>query len=574
LENKEIIKLLKLTISLMELHDENQFKIRGYSNAVFHLEKNERALQGLSQQDLETIEGVGKSMAATIYSIVTTGSFPLLDELLQNTPPGVVELLDLKGIGPKKVRALWKELDIMSSDELFKACQEGKIAKVKGFGEKTQDAIMQALEFKAAAAGKMLFAYAEEAVNILIQELSNAFPALRIEVTGELRRKLDIIEHAEILIATDNRDEVISHCNRLNLITLEEDLSGPFSLRGKFVDTGLKLTIRLCKRVDFTNIQFLHSAAKAHLATVIEEDKNLLKVINSKKYKSEEEIYQAVNLPYIEPELREGLLEFAMAKAGNMPELIKHSDLKGIIHNHSTYSDGIHSLEEMALYCKELGYEYLGISDHSKSAFYAKGLHEDKILLQHQEIEKLNTKLAPFKIFKGIESDILNDGSLDYDDEVLSSFDFIVASIHSNLKMDIKKATHRLISAIENPFTTILGHATGRILLKREGYPLDYKAVIDACAVNGVIIEINANPYRLDIDWRWVNYAISKNVMISINPDAHERDGYHDMVYGVYSGRKGGLTKDMTFNALSMPEVESHFASRKERALSIIKNKI
>jgi DNA polymerase (family 10) len=221
-------------------------------------------------------------------------------------------------------------------------------------------------------------------------------------------------------------------------------------------------------------------------------------------------------------------------------------------------------LEEMALYCKELGFEYLGISDHSKTAFYAGGLQENKVLEQQKEIDQLNIKLAPFRIFKGIESDILNDGALDYDDKILASFDFIVASIHSNLKMTEEKATSRLITAIENPYTTMLGHATGRLLLKREAYPIDHKKVIDACAENNVIIEINANPRRLDMDWRWVRYAIEKGVMISINPDAHEKAGYLDMHYGVYIGRKAGLSKELTFNALNLTEIEKHFFAKKK----------
>jgi DNA polymerase (family 10) len=219
----------------------------------------------------------------------------------------------------------------------------------------------------------------------------------------------------------------------------------------------------------------------------------------------------------------------------------------------------------MALYCKELGFEYLGISDHSKSAFYANGLYEEKVRKQQEEVDRLNKRLAPFRIFKGIESDILHDGSLDYDNSVLASFDFIVASVHSGLKMDEQKATQRLIRAVENPYTTILGHPTGRLLLRREGYPINHKKVIDACAANGVVIEINANPWRLDIDWHWVPYALEKGVMISINPDAHETDGYHDMVYGLHVARKGGLPKAMTLNALSAEEIGRYFSERKGR---------
>jgi DNA polymerase (family 10) len=263
--------------------------------------------------------------------------------------------------------------------------------------------------------------------------------------------------------------------------------------------------------------------------------------------------------------MREGFGEVALARENKIPELLQDSDLKGILHNHSTYSDGKHSLRQMAEYCKSLGYEYLGISDHSRTASYAGGLDIEKVIKQQAEIDTLNKELAPFKIFKGIESDILGDGSLDYPEEVLASFDFIVASVHSILNMDVKRATDRLIRAISNPYTTILGHPTGRLLLRREGYPIDHRAVIDACAKHNVVIEINANPWRLDLDWRWIRYAMDQGVKLSINPDAHEMEGYSDMKYGVLVGRKGGLTKEMTLNTLNGEEIAAYFAGRKER---------
>ena len=263
--------------------------------------------------------------------------------------------------------------------------------------------------------------------------------------------------------------------------------------------------------------------------------------------------------------MREGTFEIEAAKKGTLPNLVEMKDLKGILHNHSTYSDGKHSLEQMAVHSKNLGYEYLGICDHSKSAFYANGLNEDRLMQQHAEIDALNKKLAPFKIFKGIESDILYDGNLDYDNQVLASFDFIVASVHSILNMKLEKATQRLLTAIENPYTTILGHPTGRLLLRREGYPIDHKAVIDHCAKYNVVIEINANPWRLDLDWRWVHYAIEQGVKLSINPDAHKMEGYDDMYYGLLAGRKGGLTADMTFNALNAEELGEYFTERKSK---------
>jgi DNA polymerase (family 10) len=299
-------------------------------------------------------------------------------------------------------------------------------------------------------------------------------------------------------------------------------------------------------------------------------DKELVKTVLSRGVEqidqptSEELIYAKADLAYIMPELREGTTFIEKAERNELPQLITYHDLKGSLHNHSTWSDGVNSVEEMALYCRdELKLEYLGMCDHSKSAFYAKGLSIERVLQQFEEIDHLNKKLDGFHIFKGIESDILNDGSLDYPDEILNKFDFIVASVHSNLKMDESKATARVIKAVENPYTTILGHPTGRLLLSRNGYPIDYKKVIDACVANNVVIEINANPLRLDLDWRWHQYALDKGAWLSINPDAHRVDGFLDMRYGVLAARKGGLTRERCLNALTLTEIKKVFHEKK-----------
>jgi DNA polymerase (family 10) len=331
------------------------------------------------------------------------------------------------------------------------------------------------------------------------------------------------------------------------------------------MEPGVSLIVHSCKLEEFFKEKILRTGSSAHLLYPVQENTPFVDFLKVGTFKDETEAYQKAGLSWIPEELREGYFEFEMAKAGEIPALLEDSDLKGILHNHSTYSDGKHTLRQMAEYCRSLGYEYLGISDHSRSAFYAGGLESEKVQKQHLEIESLNKELAPFRIFKGIESDILADGNLDYPMEILASFDFVVASIHSALSMDIKKATARLLKAIQNPFTTILGHPTGRLLLRREGYPIDHKVVIDACAANQVVIEINANPWRLDLDWRWVHYALEKGVKISINPDAHAMEGYHDMKYGVLIGRKGGLTREMTFNALSAKEMDDYLSERKTR---------
>lgn len=563
MDNRSIIKQLKLQAALMELHDENSFKIRGYQNAVFNLDKIEEPMVEMSLADLEGIEGIGKGIAGTIHEIATHGSSKAINDLISTTPEGIIELLDMKGIGPKKIKVLWKELGIESGHELKEAANSGLVAKLKGFGEKTQQSIIDALAFKEANANKLHYAEAEVLANQLIDALAKI--DLKASYLGALRRKLEVVEEIQLLVEAEDFDHAEEKINALNEFEQHVKLSGPMKWVGQYKEYLTPVSFLFSKKQDWVKNQLLYSASSKHLSTRIINNKTLKELAITAPQESEEAFYSSIGMDFIVPELREGVFELEAAKNKALPKLVEMTDLKGILHNHSTYSDGKNSLREMALYCKELGYEYLGMCDHSKSAFYANGLKEDRILKQHQEIDELNAELAPFKIFKGIESDILYDGQLDYADDVLASFDFIVASIHSQLKMNKQKATSRLLTAIENPYTTILGHPTGRLLLRREGYPIDHKAVIDHCAKHKVVIEINANPWRLDLDWRWVHYAIEKGVMLSINPDAHEKAGYHDMQYGLLTGRKGGLTAEMTFNALPLSKIEEHFASRKSQ---------
>jgi DNA polymerase (family X) len=569
LENKDIIRAFRLAGSLMELHDENPFKIRSYSNAVAVLERLETPLKELSTGELERIDGIGKALAAKIADLSQTGSFAELDQLVAATPPGVVEMLGIKGIGPKKIRAIWKELGVETTDALLEACEANKLAALKGFGAKTQETIKNALLYSQQSKGKLLYAEVEHLAYQLAEVLREKLQTQQVEVVGEIRRRLEIIQTIRLVAGTDE-----NHLHQVlnSLPGLEQDVvsSGPFIWRGRETTSGLTVEVKQVPPARFVNEVFRMTGSTDHLSAPVNDTDCLLSLTRQQDFASEAAIYETAGLAFVEPEMREGRQELMLAKAHALPVLLTDGDLRGILHNHTTYSDGAHTLEQMALYCRDKGYDYLGICDHSKSAFYANGLQEFRIRDQHKEIEKLNRSLAPFRIFKGIESDILADGALDYSDEVLASFDFVVASIHSNLKMDIVKATDRLIGAVENPYTTILGHPTGRLLLRREGYPIDHKAVIDACAQQGVIIEINANPWRLDLDWRWVEYALSKGVMLSINPDAHSTDGYHDMRYGVLMGRKGGLSREMTFNAFSVDEVAAHFEQRKRRAAEIL----
>jgi DNA polymerase (family X) len=554
MQNTDIIDTLELTAKLLELHAENDFKIKAYTTAVYHLEKTTADLANMSAVQLAALQGVGKSMAAKIEQISTTGQLTELNELLNQTPEGLLEMFNIKGIGSKKIRVIWQELGITDTRELLLACENGEIAKLKGFGEKIQEAIKTSIAFNQSNVAKLRMDKAEVVAQTLIDALEERLPNAPIDSLGELRRKNEVVASIQLLVGHDQPALVQQIINSLPNLQQNEPLSSPFIWRGNMDEKAIPIEIKVCSPQRYANELFIGTSTLAHAQT-----NGLLKVAYNEPVDSEEAIYQQLNLPYIIPEMREGLQEFEWTKQHSIDDLITWEKLKGIVHNHSTYSDGKHSLQEMADYCRELGFEYLGIADHSKAAQYAHGLTEERVADQHQEIDRLNLHYAtlgrPFKILKGIEADILGDGSLDYGNDFLKCFDFVVASVHSNLKMPLDKAMSRLITAIENPHTTILGHPTGRLLLSREGYPIDHRKIIDACAANGVVMELNASPYRLDIDWRWIPYCLERGVKISINPDAHKTEGYHDMHYGIAVARKAGLTTAMTFNALNLESV-------------------
>ena len=569
MDNRALIRAFRLTAQLLELHEENPFKIRAYEGTVNALEQLTVPVTDIERHGLPDRTGLSKTAAAKVAEMLDTGSFEELTRLLAATPPGVVELLKIKGIGPKKIRSLWKELGIESAEQLRQAAQNNEVSQLKGFGQKTQQAILEALEFTDQSRGKLLYPQAEELANDLQHRLAATAGVDQAAVAGEVRRRLETIETITLVAATTQPAAAHQLLKSLDGLTPDPRRSGPLAWRGTATESGVKVEVLLTSPADFTNAVLLNSAAAAHLSEVVTDEarpgqpSTLRHWLKKEQFSSEQALYERAGLQYVEPELREGLGELSRARAGKLPRLLEDQDLRGSLHNHSTYSDGSHSLREMATFLQGQGYEYLGICDHSQAAHYANGLPPERVRQQQQEIDALNQELAPFRIFKGIESDILSDGSLDYPPTVLETFDFIVASVHSNLKMDEQKATNRVLRAIENPYTTMLGHPTGRLLLRREGYPLNHKAVIDACARHNVIIEINANPWRLDLDWRWVHYALEQGVQLSINPDAHHTNGYADMRYGVFMGRKGGLTKDMTFNARSVAEVADYFARRK-----------
>ncbi|MGY3052496.1 DNA polymerase (family 10) [Pedobacter sp. UYEF25] len=556
MENKTIARSLKLLAQLLELHGENPFKIKSIANAYFKIDKLPFKLKDKALEEIEAIPGIGKSLSAKITELLTTGKLQELEDLIGETPEGVMEMLQIKGIGPKKIAVIWHVLGIENLGELYYACNENRLIEAKGFGLKTQEEIKQAIEFKIAANGKFLYSQ----VDLMVVDLRTNLSAWLVGVdkdaqlgfVGQYRRGCEIVDELEIIIGSERSENIVAQLPNFEQLSF---IAG----QDFFVATnasGLKVKLYIVEKNDFYLNYFRYTGCAAHVEEV-------LKLVDQQYFKSEGDIYKRAGLDFIVPELRENLGEIELAKQKKLPKLIAYKDLKGSLHNHSTWSDGVHTLEEMAVFCKEnLQMDYFGICDHSKVAVYAKGLSIERVLAQQKEINTLNAKFSPFKIFKGIESDILNDGSLDYPEEILKTFDFVVASVHSNLRMDEEKATSRLIKAIENPYTTILGHPTGRLLLSRPGYPIDFKKVIDACAANKVVIEINANPLRLDLDWRWHRYALDKGVLLSINPDAHRTEGFYDMNYGILAARKGGLNAEQCLNAFTLEEITKYFDSK------------
>jgi DNA polymerase (family X) len=530
MNSAEITDALALTAKLMELHNENPFKARAYANAAFRLNKLRYNYEGKTKAEIAGVEGVGNSMADKIMELLQTGSTADLSELLKKTPVGIIEIMGIKGLGPKKVKQLWEELKIESVGELLYACSENRLVTLKGFGEKTQSQIIKAIEFRQSANNKYHYASLQPVLNGIISDIQNSEPDIRISLTGEMARKCEIIENVSVLSTAHGEQ-----------------------LKKYFTAVPVDIDYITCSEGEFYYKLVESSSTTSHL------EKTGFYDLQTRSFDSEAAVYDALGLQNIPAELREGLEEVGLARKKQIPELIKYDDLKGVLHNHTTYSDGIDTLKEMADYCQSKGFGYLGICDHSRAAFYANGLSIDTVERQQKEIDALNKQYTDFRILKGIESDILSDGSLDYPEEILKTFDFVVASVHSNLKMNETRATERLLRAIENPYATILGHPSGRLLLARSGYPLDYKRIIDACAANKVAIELNAHPYRLDIDWRWIPYCLEKGVKISINPDAHHKAGIEDMFWGVCAARKGMLTAKDCLNALPLPDLLAIF---------------
>jgi DNA polymerase (family 10) len=543
-DNALIAESFSLLAKLMDIHEENPFKIKSYASASFSIDKLTEDLTVLPREKIMTIKGIGPSIGKQIVEILETGELTQLREIIQKTPPGVIEMLQIKGLGPKKISTVWKEMEIESIGELMYACNENRLMLYKGFGEKTQNNIRDTIAFYLKSQGSFLFAEVEGYVHLIQKSLLEYFPQNLIAITGAFRRQLEIVDQPEWVSSVPMTDLLSYLINQH--FTLQEDSTRHFTVSGP---ENISLKFHCVPPESFYAVLFETSASEAFLESWKQRFNPVINPL------SEEAIFQQVGIPFIPAPLREDPAILNRLQNSQVA-LIQTSDIKGIIHSHSNWSDGSQTIEQMAKACVEQGFEYLVISDHSKSAFYANGLSEERIREQHLYIDELNQKLAPFYIFKSIECDILNDGNLDYSSQILGTFDLVIASVHSNLKMSAEKAMGRLLRAVENPHTRILGHPTGRLLLSRPGYPVDHQRLIDACAEHQVVIELNAHPRRLDLDWRWIDYALQKNVLISIDPDAHSIAGYHDIHYGVLAAQKGGLRAEQNLSSFSLDQMK------------------
>ena len=548
MNNKEISNLFSILSKLMEVHGENSFRSKTYSIAAYKIGQLTVDLQTLSEKNIFKANGISETIGKKILEILSTGKMKILEDLILKTPGGILEMLKIKGLGPKKISLIWKEMELENIGELLYACNENRLLLYKGFGKKTQDNVIESIEFYLSQQGSFLFAQVEKLAGDLEEFLRKLFSTTAIKITGDFARHEETVDALEYVIPY--HEELISE----KLEPLEE-----FQFLEKNEDhilyqynKGVKIKLHPTDKTGLLKKLF-ETTGSAEFVTAFEHQFPGMDFQNAK---DEEEIFKQAGIQFIAPYLRENKSIISIAAENKIPDVIQPGDIKGIIHCHSNWSDGINTLEQLAIACKKSGKEYLVISDHSKAATYAQGLNEAQISAQHELVDQLNEKLSPFKIFKSIESDILNDGNLDYSDSILSTFDLVIASAHSNLKMNEEKAMMRLLKAIENPYTTILGHMTGRLLLSRKGFPLDHKKIIDACAANKVVIEINAHPRRLDMRWQWIEYALSKNILLSIDPDAHSIAEFENTKYGVLVAQKAMVTPKNNLSSFSLKEFE------------------
>jgi DNA polymerase (family 10) len=583
----EIADVLAEIGTLLELKGENPFKVRAYQTGARALEAIEEAdlARLIAEDELQTVKGIGAALAQKIAELHRTGKLEFFEKLKASIEPGLVELLQIPGLGPKKIQALKNKLGITNLSALTLACHEGRVAELDGFGAKTQEKILAGIRNREAYGRRHLWWEAAAVAEPIVQGLRRLPQVRRAEAAGSLRRGLETVGDLDFIVAATDVGPVVAWFVALPGVK-EVTAKGETKASVRF-ESGLQADLRLVPEEQFAfalhhftgskdhNVQLRQRALARGLSLsewglVPAEGEGTAKEKASggprPTIRTEPELFAALGLRFIPPELREGMGELEAAERGELPRLVELGDLRGAFHNHTTASDGRNTLAEMAAAADALGWEYLGIADHSKSSFQANGLSEERLLKQVADIRALNaTQRWRTRIFAGVECDILPDGALDYEDAVLAQLDYVVASVHNAFAQDEATMTRRIIRAIEHPATTMLGHATGRLLLRREAYRVDLARTIDAAIANGVIIELNASPWRLDLDWRHWRKAAERGLLCAINPDAHETGGLEHVRAGVNAARKGGLRREQVFTTWPLADVERHLAQRAAR---------
>jgi DNA polymerase (family X) len=580
MNKKEISDILEEMGTLLELQGANPFKSRAFHNAARAVEGMPGDVEAIvAAGTLREVKGIGESIAKIITDLVQAGDSKDYKELRAGVPEGVLQMLKIQGLGPKKVKILFDKLHITGVDELELVARGGRLASLEGFGKKSEENILKGIQTLRSHADKSLYPVAADAARIMLDAMRKEKGVIRAEVAGSLRRRKEVVGDIDLLVSAreKSRAALMEHFTAhpdVQSIIAKGDTKSSVTLK-----QGINCDLRIVQDEEFPfalnyftgskehNVE-MRSRARRHgwslneyALSKLPESETGRKPDRLPVCDDEPDIYKALGLAYVPPELRENSGEFEAAENDKIPILVEERDIKGTFHCHSTYSDGVNTIEQMADGARTKGWIYLGIADHSKSAAYAGGLSIDRVKEQIKEIDALNAKAKNFRIFKGTECDILPDGTLDYPDKVLALFDYVVISIHSSFSMSEEEMTRRIVKGLKNKYVTMLGHPTGRLLLSRDPYPVNMTKVVDAAAEYGKCIEINAHPMRLDLDWRLCRYARDKGVGIAINPDAHSIQGLSDVAYGVGIARKGWLRKQDVINSGSVNDVLKSFAS-------------
>ncbi len=564
---------------LMELKGENPFKIRAYRTGAEIVESHPDDLLRLAEENrLDGVKGLGEALRDKLHELATTGRLEFYEKLRAEFPAGLPELFEIQGLGPKKIAVLHRELGVGSVADLRRVCESGEAARLSGFGDKTVAKILASIAFREQHASEFRIDQVYGLAMGLLDTLRALPLVARAEVCGSFRRGKETVHDLDFLVASKRPQAVIEAFCALPQV--RSVIARGDTKASVHAEDGVQCDLRVVSNAEFPFALVYFTGSKEHNVALRQRALERGWSLNEYAFTpvaggageappevhEEADVHRALGLDFIEPELRENVGELEAAEAGRLPELVKLENLRGVFHNHTTASDGHASLREMAEAARELGLQYLGIADHSKSSFQANGLDERRLRAQVRQIRELNEEFEDdFRVFAGTEVDILKDGSLDFADEVLAELDYCVASVHNVFNLPEAEMTRRIIRAIENPYVTMLGHLTGRLLLQRPSYAVDVPAVIEAAAATGTIIELNASAWRLDMDWRWWRLAKEKGVRCSINPDAHSTRGLQDVLFGVRAARKGWLTRRDIVNCLPLGQVEKALRVKIER---------